>query len=235
MKELPSAEVYEQEFLYTPWENLIEEVANLIIEIAPQDGKVIDLMCGPGWLLRKIARRRPDLCLIGVDINEQFIVHAKKRLRNAEFQTGDVLTWETQEKYDIVLCTGGIHHLPYEKQAIFIRKTQMLLRSSGTVIFADPMIDDFHDEKERQLAAAKLGWQYLSAVIKKQASEEIIKACIDILSNDVLGYEFKTSLIKIQPLYKQVFSQVRTKKVWPKRQSDYGDFYFVCKPKQEKT
>ena len=229
MKDLPRPEVYEQEFLYMPWENLIEEIANLIRNIAPRDGKVIDLMCGPGWLLRKIARTRPDLCLTGVDINEEFIAHAKKKLRNVEFQRADVLTWEAQEKYDIVLCTGGIHHLPYEKQAIFIRKTRMLLHSSGTAVFADPIIDDFRNEKERQLAAVKLGSQLLSAVIEKQATEEIIRACIDILSNDVLGYEFKTSLIKTQHLYKKVFSQVETKKVWPRKQSDYGDFYFICR------
>lgn len=229
MKELPSAEVYEQEFLYMPWENLVEEVANLIRDIAPQDGKVIDLMCGPGWLLRKIARTRPDLCLKGIDINEEFIVRAKKKLRIAEFQRADVLTWETQEKYDIVLCTGGIHRLAYEKQAIFIRKIRMLLHSSGTAVFADPILDNFRNEKERQLAAVKLGSQLLSALIEKQAPEKVIRAYTDILGNDVLGYEFKTSLIKAQHLYKEVFSQVETKKVWPKKQSDYGEFYFICR------
>lgn len=232
MQKLPNAEVYEQEFSFMPWGDLIKEVAGIVVNIAPREGKVLDLMCGPGWLLKKIARTRPDLKLEGVDIEEEFINYAREKVVNAEFEVADVLTWKPQGIYDIVLCTGGVHHLPYKKQADFVKKISGLLLENGTAIFADPLIDDFNNETERQLAAAKLGWQYLSAVIKKKASEEIVKVCVDILSNDILRYEFKTSLPKIESLYKEVFSRVRTKKVWPKRRGDYGDFYFVCRCKQ---
>ena len=33
---------------------------------------------------------------------------------NIEFNIADALSWNTDKKYDLILCTGGIHHLPYK-------------------------------------------------------------------------------------------------------------------------
>lgn len=228
MRDLPESEVYEQEFEFMPWGILIDKILGIIQKKAAKGGEVLDLMCGPGYLLGEIAKRRSDLILEGVDISSEFIRHAKQKYPKISFQVADVLAWNPTKKYDLILCTGGIHHLPYDKQALFLGKIPEFLNSTGFAIFADPYVDDFSNESERKEAAAKLGYEYITATMKNGATDEIIKATIDILYNDVMGFEYKTSLKKIGPVFKKLFPKVEINKTWPKSKSEYGDYYIVC-------
>ena len=62
--ELPSAEIYDQEMRYMPWGKLLDS-ASLTISLMSgwkNEGNVtapiLDLMCGTGYLLKKIAERQ---------------------------------------------------------------------------------------------------------------------------------------------------------------------------------
>lgn len=233
MRNLPTAETYEKEYEYFPWGELIDEIAKFIFCRVPKKGKIIDLMCGTGYLLRKVHEKRPSLTLVGVDINEGFIDHARAKYSSIYFKVGDVLVWESSLKYDAVICTGGIHHLSYPNQLKLIRRISEMINIHGIAILADPFIDDYRNENDRKCAAAKLGYKYLLATIKNGAPNELIETAIDILHNDVMGFEFKTALEKFLPVLKQFFV-VEIKKVWPKRSSNkYGDYYFICRTKEK--
>ena len=78
-KKLPEARIYEQEYGYMPWGKLINEVIDTVVYHTPDNGEVLDLMCGTGQVLRKIYERRFDLDLKGVDINADFIQYAKTK------------------------------------------------------------------------------------------------------------------------------------------------------------
>lgn len=212
-----------------PWGVLIQEVLDIIEKETPQNGAVLDLMCGPGYLLGKTYEVRKDLTLHGVDIGEEFIEHAQKEYLNSTFEVADVLTWKSDTQYDLVLCTGGIHHLPYEKQEEFLTKLPSLLKEGGKAILADPYVDDYQNETERKLAAAKLGYEYMVATIVNSATEDVVSATVDILYNDVMKFEYKTSVKKLEPVFNSVFSSVERRKTWPKTESEFGDYYFVCK------
>ena len=229
MKELPKSDIYEQEFEYMPWGILIDKILTIIQEEAAQDGTVLDLMCGPGYLLGEIEKRRNDLFLEGIDISEKFINFAQNKYSKISFQVVNALLWNPTKKYDIILCTGGIHHLPYDEQAPFIRKIPAALNPNGFVIFADPYIDDYSNELARKQAAAKLGYEYMIATIKNGANDDIIKATVDILYNDVMGFEYKTSIKKLKPIFKKLFPQLEIKKTWPESESEYGDYYIIGK------
>lgn len=229
MKKLPTPEVYEKEFKYMPWGILIRGILNLIQQKTPQQANVLDLMCGPGYLLSKIKEQRPDLKLKGIDIDKEFITYAKEKYKEITFEIADVTQWKTNEKFDLILCTGGLHHLPYEKQEDFIKSIKDLLDKDGFCIIADPYIDDYSNEQERKKSAAKLGYGYLSETIKNNGPQEIISAAIDILYNDIMKFEFKTSINKNQRLFKKYFSFVEINKTWPKSDSEYGDYFFVLK------
>lgn len=56
MRELPKSEVYEQEFEFMPWGTLIDKILTTVQNKAPKNGSVLDLMCGPGYLLGEIAK-----------------------------------------------------------------------------------------------------------------------------------------------------------------------------------
>ena len=229
MKELPTPEIYEKEFKYMPWGELIEQVLDYLEQETPRDAKVLDLMCGPGYLLGRIKQLRPDLDLTGVDIDERYIHFAKDKYPNIKFEVSDSLLWNTSEKFDLIICTAGLHHLPYEKQEEFIEKVSKFLAEDGFCVFADPYIDDYSSEQERQMAASKLGYEYLVDVIEKNAPREIISATVDILYNDVMKFEFKNSIEKNKVLFHKYFSFVETNKTWPKSDSGYGDYWIVLK------
>ena len=90
MKQLPNPELYEQEIKYMPWGVMIEAIVELVAIQAKARGYVLDLMCGPGQLLGLIHKRRPDLHLTGVDIDQRYINYARRKYEDIEF----ILIWQ---------------------------------------------------------------------------------------------------------------------------------------------
>lgn len=223
---LPSAETYEKEFRFMPWGILIDEVLEHA-KTTPGNGSVFDLLCGPGYLLGRLKETRPDLVFTGVDLEPEFIEYAKRNYKGIEFIAGDAVTWITEKRFDLVLVTAGLHHLPYDQQEAFIAKVSLLTKPGGRAIIADPYIDDYESETERKLAGAKLGYEYLAETIKNGGTNDVIEAAVGVLSNDVLLVEYKTSVVKMRPLFEKYFSNVAVHKTWPKEGNGYGDYYFV--------
>ncbi|MDB4992429.1 MAG: class SAM-dependent methyltransferase [Parcubacteria group bacterium] len=229
MKELPEAETYEEGLEYWPYKTSLLTVIEYICEHAPQNGKLLDVMCGPGYLFGKIKEKRPDLSLYGVDIDERYIEHGNKTYSGVHFEQGDVLTWRPEEKFDVVVCTGSVHHIPYELQEQAIANIASMASPAGLVIISDCYVDDYSDETERKQAAAKLGYEYIRETIANGGSERVISWTIDILSNDVLMHEFKPSYEKRLPLLEKCFGKVTTIKTWPNANPPgYGDYIHIC-------
>jgi 2-polyprenyl-3-methyl-5-hydroxy-6-metoxy-1,4-benzoquinol methylase len=229
MIDLPSSEIYEQELFYMPYRKSLQKVLEIICEQSPPDGSLLDLMCGPGYLLGEIAEKRSDLSLKGVDFDERYINHAREKYSGIEFEVGDVLSWNPKDPYDVVICTGALHHIQYENQAMMIKRIASIVKPKGPVIISDCYIDDFSNEAERQLAAAKLGYEYMKETIMNGAPREVVKATADILHNDVMMDEFKTSLSKRLRSIKDNFGEIEIIKTWPETDSEYGDYIIVCR------
>ncbi|MFZ5955313.1 MAG: class I SAM-dependent methyltransferase [Nanoarchaeota archaeon] len=229
--ELPDSEIYEQELEYMPYKDSLNKVISYISENAPQNGSLIDLMCGPGYLLGKIALARRDLKLEGSDIDERYISFATQKYPHLKFKLEDVLSLNPEKQYDIVMCTGALHHVPYDKQEEAVRKMTSLVKPNGFLLISDCYIDDYANETQRRIAAVKLGHEYLKETIQNGAPEEVIIPTIEILANDVLMKEFKTSLKKRTEIFKRLFSNVRTFKTWPNFESEYGDYISICESK----
>lgn len=229
MKNLPPSEIYERELNYLPYKKSLKAVLEFVCSNAPQGGSLLDLMCGPGYLLNQIKTRREDLSLRGVDLDESYILHAEEKYPGIDFEVGDVLSWSPNKPFGVVLCTGSVHHIPYERQEEFIRRIPSMIAPGGFSIVSDCYIDEYVHETGRKLAAARLGYEYLKETIKNGADEEVIAATIDILHNDVMMREFKTSLKKRLPIFENAFSSVQTHKTWPGKDVDYGDYYTILR------
>lgn len=227
MQNLPAAKVYEKEFKYMPWGILIHSLLD-VIKNTKRNAKVLDLMCGPGYLLGKINKIRPDLILTGVDLENEFINHAKNKYKKINFINEDAFKWNSKDKFDLIIVTAGVHHLPWNKQEKFIKKISTLLNEKGKVIIADPYIGNYSNEKERKLTSAKLGYEYLVATIENGGTNDVIKAAIDVMSNDIFLIEWKNSINKIETVVNKYFKKVKLVKTWPKIKSkDFGDYYFI--------
>jgi 2-polyprenyl-3-methyl-5-hydroxy-6-metoxy-1,4-benzoquinol methylase len=229
MKELPESETYEQELVYMPYKESLKKVLETISSQVPINGSLFDIMCGPGYLLGKIAEIRKDLILHGVDSDERYIVHSKEKYPGISFEVGDVLSWKPKELFDVVICTGSVHHIPYKKQEEAIKRIASMVNPGGLCIISDCYIDDYSDEKERKMAAAKLGYEYLRETINNGAPDDVVVATIDILHNDVMMDEFKNSVKKRLPIFQKYFKNVEVIKTWPNIDSEYGDYIMVCK------
>ncbi|MDD5590166.1 MAG: class I SAM-dependent methyltransferase [Candidatus Portnoybacteria bacterium] len=226
---LPEAATYEKELFYMPYRESLAKVIEIICSEIPKGGSLMDLMCGPGYLLAQISKRRKDLILKGVDLDQGYIKFSKEKYPKLDFEVGDIMSWESNEKFDFVVCTGSVHHIPYEKQSKAIEKIASFINPKGTAIISDCYIDNYLSEKQRKIAAAKLGYEYLIETIKNGAPKEVVEATGNILVNDVLMNEFKTSLKKRISVFERFFSKIKTIKTWPKFDSQYGDYISICR------
>lgn len=208
----------------------MKEVFNYTIKNTPQNGRVVDLMCGPGQLLGKIHKERKDLHITGVDIDSRYIKYARKKHPGITFVRSDSLNWKSNNHFDFIICTGGLHHLPYKYHQRFIIRLSNLLSKGGVCLLADPYIDEYKNEKQRRLAAARLGYEYLQTVLLNNSTDDIVSATIDIMHNDVLPLgEYKTYIRRTLRMTKKYFQSVAVIKTWPKKKSGYGDYCLSLK------
>ncbi|MDE1967071.1 MAG: class I SAM-dependent methyltransferase [Patescibacteria group bacterium] len=231
MQNLPPPEIYALEHRYLPWGSVIADVADLVCQWAPHYGRVLDMMCGPGVLLERLAKKRVDLRLHGVDQEPACADYAKKTF-GFEIDCADARQWEPKvpDPFDVVVCTAGLHHLPYADQKPFIGKLKSLLKSgTGTLIIADPCILPFRTEKERRTSSAVLGHATLLATIESEPPREILDAVIGILRNDVLGVEYKMSAVIEERMLKKHFRHVISQRIWPNDDPRFhGDYIFLA-------
>lgn len=229
MVKFPISKVYEALSIYSPWHLTLNNVLNFIKQQSQADLRVLDFMCGTGFLLNKIKAERPNWELYGIDNNKEFISYAKKNYPNINFSVEDVLDMKGNSDFDIIICAGGTHHLQEQKKRFFLNLIKNSLTPDGVAIIADPFIADFTNESERKLFAAQLGYEYLLYSINRQANTEVLKECIQIMENDMLYLEYKTSIYKFKSILGNVFKDIKVEKSWPASNSEFGDYYFICR------
>jgi ubiquinone/menaquinone biosynthesis C-methylase UbiE len=103
-------------------------------EIAPH--AILDIGCGTGRLLRKLAARFPAASLIGVDPAEGMIAEARRRTPGATFYVGQAEELPLPEaSVDLVVSTSSFHH--WRDQIQGVRQVGGVLRPAGCFVLAD--------------------------------------------------------------------------------------------------
>jgi len=96
-----------------------------ISRLLPEGGTLLDLGCGSGRLLARLARGRPDARIIGLDLSEPMLETGRRMLERegladrVELRRGDITTFDADlpERLDVVSCNFALHHLPTEEVA----------------------------------------------------------------------------------------------------------------------
>jgi tRNA (cmo5U34)-methyltransferase len=111
--------------------------------------KVMDLGAGTGLLSQFILGAFPKARIILIDIADQMLEQAKKRLQ----QYGDQVSYQvldysaaefsdSNENYDVIMSALSIHHLTtIQKQQLFV-KIYSTLKKGGVFINADQMLGE---------------------------------------------------------------------------------------------
>ena len=112
-------------------------------DIDAKRGLVVDLGCGNGWYLRKIANHFPHLRGMGIDDINENIDQSRKLAQKEDlehrltFMVGDIHYLPLNEYADLITMNRALHHVWGEKEAIFdIIKEH--LKVGGAAIIWEP-------------------------------------------------------------------------------------------------
>jgi len=102
----------------------------------PELARVIDIGCGAGYISNLMASNHPLSQFLGIDASDAFVYAenfaVKNNIKNIVYKKANILTYQDDTKYDVVICQGVIHHIPEFKQAIQTIKS--LVADHGTLI-----------------------------------------------------------------------------------------------------
>jgi ubiquinone/menaquinone biosynthesis C-methylase UbiE len=105
-------------------------------------GILVDVGCGPGYLIAAIAKSLPHLSIIGVDIAEEMVQKAARNLdslglaEKVSFRQGDIraLPFEANS-LDFLISTLSLHHWSEPKQAL--QEIERVLKPGGQFLIFD--------------------------------------------------------------------------------------------------
>ena len=111
------------------------------LHLQPAD-RVLDVGCGTGELLRRIAARYPSASLAGLDpVAEMLQVAGEKLGGKADLRLGwaNKLPWE-DATFDVVISCNMFHYITHPIEAI--REMERVLRPGGQLVITD-WCDDY--------------------------------------------------------------------------------------------
>ncbi|MFO1019363.1 MAG: methyltransferase domain-containing protein [Planctomycetales bacterium] len=75
---------------------------------------IVDLGCGPGHLTRTLCDRWPEAQVLGIDSSPEMLADAQPQSLpgRLQFQQGEIETWHTDEKLDLIVSNAALHWVP---------------------------------------------------------------------------------------------------------------------------
>lgn len=98
------------------------EMLTALINAIPdnkENPKVLDLGCGTGNITQKLLTRFPQAEVTCLDLSENMIKIAKNKLsqyKSIKYLIGDFTETEITEKYDAIISSLALHHIPNDKE-----------------------------------------------------------------------------------------------------------------------
>jgi SAM-dependent methyltransferase len=128
--------------LHTFWNPISEDAVDDLVEALdlPPNSRVLDIACGVGELLIRIAERY-GCSGVGVDISdaalEQARVNASERVEDAlEFVESDGASFATEERFDLV-CLVGASWI-WKGYRVTLDALKLRLKPGGLMLFGEP-------------------------------------------------------------------------------------------------
>ena len=132
-----------------------------ILPEIPQGGKVLDLGCGRGTLIKLLIGRGSNTEVIGIDITEapewEDIAPSDAQLH--VIQEADFLSFIDREKPDSVVATWVFHHMEYEQQVRYLKALRRVLKPGSTlVLLEDSYAESTPPEMRQERHDALMQW-----------------------------------------------------------------------------
>jgi ubiquinone/menaquinone biosynthesis C-methylase UbiE len=186
------------------------QVANEIVA-SFQQGLMLDLGTGPGYLPVEILKRSSSIKIIGVDLSRRLIRMARKNAERAgltdglEFVYGNSANLRFGDNaFDMVLSTGMLHSL---KQPVKVfKEIYRVLKKGGQAWIYDPAQIAFHIDRRKWKASLTRGDQFylwlfrtlkLLRPIKTYTRKQVI-GMLESTAFEILSIEEEKDEIKIK-------------------------------------
>lgn len=123
------------------------EVKKIVLPLLEKNNKlkILDIGCGTGQLIKEISDHYNKVNYLGIDVAENMIEVAKKnnRGKNVKFKTSSIESFESNEKYDIIICTHAFPYFPNKQE--MIKKMAGLCNKKGQVIIVNSSTNSLKD------------------------------------------------------------------------------------------
>jgi len=95
-------------------------IISTVIRYQPDCKNILEIACADGWFIEQMRKHRMTLEYGGIDITQNLIYRAKKRMPRETFATMDAtdLNIILNQDFDFVLCAGLLMHLPHYQKAM---------------------------------------------------------------------------------------------------------------------
>ncbi len=110
-------------------------IATLTKKFKVKGKKILDVACGTAS--HSVFLKKMGYSITGLDINEEMLTIARKKLRNTRFIKADMRNFNFQEKFDIVICLfSSIHYnLSYKQLERTLKNFNKHLKDGGMIVF----------------------------------------------------------------------------------------------------
>ena len=134
--------IWDREFAGDKWDfidNTLGDCVYPYLEKYTRNGSILDLGCGPGNTANELAETAYRSYL-GLDISQQALAKAIRRTEAAgrthknRFTTGDFLSFEPGERFDVILFRESMYHVPLEKIKTVLKHYSRHLSGRGVFI-----------------------------------------------------------------------------------------------------
>jgi 2-polyprenyl-3-methyl-5-hydroxy-6-metoxy-1,4-benzoquinol methylase len=116
-----------------------------IIRAASDDGRILDMGCGDGWLSVLLVEHGAR-SVVGVDFSAAQIELAQKSANEqgvsdrVSFRVTDASAGATAEKYDVVVAHAFLHHLTVSEIESALDAARGMVRDGGRLILLEPIL-----------------------------------------------------------------------------------------------
>ena len=119
---------------------------DLLEEVLPRRGLLLDLGCGDGILSNLVAALHPGLRVHGIDLDGQKVDLANRNaLPNASYEVGDVFICPPRRAVAAIF-NDVLHHHPFDRQLELLKRAAAFLEEDGVLILKEA---DLHDGLDR--------------------------------------------------------------------------------------
>jgi tRNA (cmo5U34)-methyltransferase len=138
---------------------------------------VLDLGAGTGLVAEMVAARYPEARIDLVDIAENMLAEAKKRLKSYKnsfgFITGDYSVMSVHHRYELVMSALSIHHLGAAAKRDLFGKIFDHLTTGGIFIIADQVAGD--TEKIERIYRTRWNEEVLAKDVRTEELDAALK------------------------------------------------------------